>query len=89
MALSSGSEPGSAGRAASWQIIGSLDTWERVIGGRTNLSVALRHRELRYCDTGDPGHVGVARIGMLADLLGITSWRPPATAEKVHPVSAA
>jgi hypothetical protein len=93
VALSSGSEPGSAGdsagRAASWQIIGSVDTWERVIGGRTNLSVALRHRDLRYCDTGDPGHVGAARIGMLADLLGITSWRPPATAEKVHPVSAA
>jgi hypothetical protein len=94
VALSSGAEPGggtgnAAGHAASWQIIGSADAWERVIGGRTNLSVALRHRELRYCDTGDPGHVSVARIGMLADLLGIASWCSTATAEKAQAESAA
>ena len=94
VALSSGAEPGGgmgddASHAASWQIIGSADAWERVIGGRTNLSVALRHRELRYCDTGDPGHVSVARIGMLADLLGMASWRSTATADKAQAVSAA
>jgi hypothetical protein len=94
VALSSGPEPGGgtgdgAGHAASWQILGSADAWERVIGGRTNLSVALRHRELRYCDTGDPGQVSVARIGMLADLLGIASWRSTAAAGKSHAVSAA
>jgi hypothetical protein len=64
------------GTPAAWQIIGSADAWEKVISSRANLSVALRHRELRYCDTGDPGHVTVTRIGMLADLLGIVSWRP-------------
>jgi hypothetical protein len=74
---------------ATWQIIGSADTWEHVIGGRTNLSVALRHRELRYCDTGDAGHVSVARIGMLADLLGIASWRPVVPAGQPQTVSAA
>jgi hypothetical protein len=94
VALSSGAEPGGetgngAGHAASWQIIGSADAWDRVIGGRTNLSVALRHRELRYCDTGDPGHVSVARIGMLADLLDIASWRSTAAADNAQAVPAA
>jgi hypothetical protein len=65
---------------ARWDIIGSVDTWEQVIGGGTNLSVAFRRRRLRYCDTGDTGTtVPGIRMGMIADLLGITAW-PPTTA---------
>ena len=46
-----------------------------MLSGTDNLNVALRRRELRYCDAGDGTSATVARIGMLADLLGITSWR--------------
>ncbi len=77
-----GEEPESA-----WDVIGSADTWEQILGGRANLSVALRHNQLRYCETGDAGPVAAeARIGMLGELLGLTSWRqarrhaPPAPA---------
>jgi hypothetical protein len=69
--------PGEADGAASWQLTGSDATWGQVLSGAVNLNVALRHRELRYCDTGTvPASVTVARIDMLADLLGVTSWRP-------------
>lgn len=69
--------PGEADGAVSWQLTGSDATWGQVLNGATNLNVALRHRDLRYCDTGTvPASVTVARIDMLADLLGITSWRP-------------
>jgi hypothetical protein len=61
---------------SAWDVIGSADTWEQILGGRANLSVALRHNQLRYCDTGDAGPVAAeARIGMLSELLGLTSWR--------------
>jgi hypothetical protein len=59
----------------SWDIIASADTWEQVIAGRTNLSVALRRHQLRYCDLGEPGpFIADTRMGMLADLLGLASW---------------
>jgi hypothetical protein len=65
----------------SWQITGSAGTWERIIHGTVNLNAALRGRDLRYCDTGvATGTVPVTRIGMLADLLGVTSWRSAAPA---------
>jgi hypothetical protein len=58
-----------------WDIIGSADTWEQLIYGRLNMSVALRRHQLRYLDTGEAGPVAAdTRIGMLADLLGLTSW---------------
>jgi hypothetical protein len=61
--------------SAAWRVIGAADTWERVLAGTANLNVSLRRRELRYCDAGDGTSATVARIGMLADLLGITSWQ--------------
>ena len=66
-----------AGRpAVAWQITGTAAAWEQVLNGTVNFNVALRRRELRYADTGTtPGPVTMMRIGMLADLLGITSWR--------------
>jgi hypothetical protein len=58
-----------------WDIIGSAEVWEQIIGGRVNMSVALRRHQLRYCDTGEAGPVVAdTRIGMLADLLGLASW---------------
>jgi hypothetical protein len=85
LAETAGSGDGLLGDAA-WQLAGSAGVWERVIRGTANLNVTLRHRELRFSDTGDGAPATVTRIGMLADLLGITSWRSPdATARPVQP----
>jgi hypothetical protein len=67
---------------ASWEIVGPAELWEQVMSRATNLSVAFRRRQVRYSETGsgDTGNRGPAvaahRIGMLADLLGITTWQP-------------
>jgi hypothetical protein len=69
-----------AGREAQedsdWDVIGTLDAWERVIDHRLNLSVALRSCELRYCDNGETTPLTAdARIGILGQLLGLSSWQ--------------
>jgi hypothetical protein len=47
-----------------WDVIGTLDAWERVIDHRVNLSVALRTCDLRYCDDGETTPLTAdARIG--------------------------
>jgi len=71
---------GHAGEApADWEIIGPAELWEQTMSGATNLSVAFRRRQVRYSDTGNRGPaVPAQRIGMLADLLGITTWPPEA-----------
>jgi Sulfotransferase family len=60
-----------------WDVVGSAEAWQALLDSRTNLGVALRHCELRYCDLGEAGSVAAdARIGMLADLLGLrSSWQ--------------
>jgi len=59
-----------------WDVIGTLDAWERVIDQRVNLSVALRSCDLRYCDNGETTPLTAdARIGILGQLLGLSSWR--------------
>ena len=73
---------------AHWDLVGSTDTWDQLISGAINLSVAFRRRQLRYCDTGDAGAtLPGLRMGMIADLLGITAWQPVATspADSVSP----
>jgi hypothetical protein len=72
-------QEGAAGSAApaesAWDIIGTASTWENIISGRTNLSVALRRHEVRYCDEDDTGPwTAEARIGMLGEVLGLTCW---------------
>lgn len=58
-----------------WDVIASVDTWEQIVSGRVNLSVALRRHQLRYCEQGEPGpFIADTRMGMLADLLGLASW---------------
>jgi hypothetical protein len=56
--------------------VGTVDAWQAVLTGRTNLGVAMRRCELRYCDTGEADPVVAdTRIAMLADLLGLKpSW---------------
>jgi hypothetical protein len=81
---------GAGGHAVAWQITGTADAWEHVLSGTANLNVALRCRELRYADTGAaPATVTVMRIGMLADLLDITSWRPAEAPEPSRTPTAA
>jgi hypothetical protein len=64
--------------AGDWDVIGPVGVWDQVVRGEVNLSVVLRRYELRYCDYGDAGPVvAEARIGMLADLLGLTGWGRP------------
>jgi len=64
-----------AQQTSDWDVVGSADAWEQVISGRKNLSVALRTCQLRYCDGDESGPVaGEARVGILADLLALTSW---------------
>lgn len=59
-----------------WDILGSPDVWQAVLGGRLNLGVALRRNELKYCDSdGAPTIVTAARIGFLAEFLNLISWQ--------------
>jgi hypothetical protein len=88
--LADGRAAGNPAGAAAWQLIGSAATWEQVIGGTANLNVALRRRDLRYCDTGvTPPATTVRRVSMLADLLGIVSWRSADGAAQAPAPSAA
>lgn len=66
---------GIAGPDSDWDVIASADTWDQVLAGKLNLSVALRRHLFRYRDTGETGPFAAdARIGMLGDLLGLASW---------------
>jgi hypothetical protein len=57
---------------ADWGIVGTADTWLRLLDGDLNMSAALRRNELRYCDYGESDlFVTEARISLLAALLGI------------------
>jgi hypothetical protein len=68
-----------------WDIIGSAAAWEGLLDGSVNLGVALRRHDLRYCDTGDPEAAAQARVDMLADFLGLASWRQTPAPVKTAP----
>jgi hypothetical protein len=73
----SGSEEEEEEAAAddSWDIIANVETWQQILSGKLNFSVAMRRHLVRYCDQGDSGPiVADTRIALIADLLGITSW---------------
>jgi hypothetical protein len=60
----------------SWDIVGSADVWDAVVTGRTNLGVALRRCELRYCEEGESGPViADTRIALLSELLSLSYAR--------------
>jgi hypothetical protein len=59
-----------------WSIVGSASTWQAVLAGQSNLFAALRHCDLRYCSPyEDSLPIRQRRVMMLADLLGLSSWR--------------
>jgi hypothetical protein len=59
-----------------WDMIASLEIWEKIMDGQLNFSVALRSCQLRYCDNGEPTPLAAdTRIGIVAQLLGIASWQ--------------
>lgn len=61
-----------AGDDTSWDVVGSIDAWTAVLTGRTNLGVALRRCQLRYCEGAESDPVTAdVRIGMLAEFLGL------------------
>jgi hypothetical protein len=65
-----GSSEGNA--EADWSIVGTAETWLRLLDGNLNVSAALRRNELRYCDYGESNYfVTEARISLLMDLLGM------------------
>ncbi|HEV3381625.1 MAG TPA: sulfotransferase [Trebonia sp.] len=62
-----------------WSVTGSAEAWQRVLDDDLNLSAAFRGGELRYADKGDHGAGSAGanvRVALLAELLGITRWRP-------------
>jgi hypothetical protein len=70
---------GTCDKDAPWTIIAPAATWEQMIRGEVNIGTAFRRHGMRYHDKGDgpPGSVVAEnRVGMIGDLLGITSWRP-------------
>jgi hypothetical protein len=76
-----------------WSVLASAQTWEAVRAGRVNLAAAMRRSEMRYCPAGeDSPVVAQARVAMLTDLLGLSSWPtplPPAAAAAAPPPAAA
>jgi Sulfotransferase family len=63
------------GEEADWSIVGTARAWLEVFSGRLNLSAALRHNELRYCDLGENDvFVTEDRVALLATLVGLPSW---------------
>jgi hypothetical protein len=59
-----------------WDMVATLDVWEKVIERQVNLSVALRSCQLRYCDNGEATVTATdTRIGILGQLLGLASWK--------------
>jgi hypothetical protein len=64
-----------AQEGSDWDVVGTLEAWQKVIDRQLNLSAALRSCELRYCDNGQPTPLAAdARIAILGRLLGLSSW---------------
>ena len=78
--------------SGAWELLGSADTWRRILDGEVNLGVALRRSEVRYRPESSGGDRAEARdteadagaiqaeiqrrIAMVSHLLGCTSWQP-------------
>jgi hypothetical protein len=57
---------------ANWSVVGTAETWRRLLDGSLNVSAALRCNALRYCDYGENDFfVTEARISLLVALLGV------------------
>lgn len=59
-----------------WDLIGTVEIWERVITRQVNLSAALRSCQLRYCDSDQALDLIVqARLSVVGRLLGLANWQ--------------
>jgi hypothetical protein len=59
-------------REVDWSVVGTAETWRRLLDGDLNVSSALRRNALRYCDYGENDFfVTEARIALLMALIGI------------------
>ena len=62
--------------SSDWDIVGTVEAWEKVIDRQVNLSVALRSCQLRYCDNGDATPLAAdTRIAIIGQLLGLANWQ--------------
>ena len=60
---------------SNWDMVGTLEAWNKVMDYQLNLSVALRTCQLRYCDNGDLDPLMAdTRIDIIGQLLGLPSW---------------
>jgi hypothetical protein len=61
-----------------WEIVAAPDTWAKALSGDLSISTAVRRRDMRYYEAsaGAPGGIRL-RLGLLAELLGITAWPAP------------
>jgi len=58
-----------------WSVLGSPEAWQAIRDGDANMQAALRRSDMRYCPAGeDSPLLAQDRIGMLTDLLGLSSW---------------
>ena len=65
---------------ADWSIVGTAESWARLLSGDLNMSTGLRRNEVRYCDYGENDYfVTEARIVLLVALLKIPALADGAT----------
>jgi hypothetical protein len=59
-----------------WDVIATLEVWDKLVDHQVNPSVALRSCALRYCGNGQSTPLAEdTRLGILAQLLGLAHWR--------------
>jgi hypothetical protein len=64
-----------AQEGSDWDMVASVETWQRVINGQTNLCVALRSCALRYCDSGESTALAAdTRMAIVGQILGLAKW---------------
>jgi hypothetical protein len=64
-----------AQEGSDWDMIGTLEVWEKILDHEVNPSVALRSCALRYCDNGESTPLAAdSRMGIVGQLLGLADW---------------
>jgi hypothetical protein len=67
---------------AHWTVTAPPGAWDQVICDGTNLGVAFRRYGMRYVGSDGAGSFAAdTRVAMMADLLGITTWREDTAGE--------
>jgi hypothetical protein len=64
-----------AQQKSDWDVVGTFEAWEQVMGRGLNLQVAIRSCQLRYCENSSSSlQAGPGRLAILSQLLGLTNW---------------